>query len=106
MKRKLSRIPPHEIDLSTYENMHFEMKSYPQKTKKTNRGVAKARSDDNVNNLLDELIARTRIYLFYALQANLSKEEARSVRWTREHTRSAHSLQSRFFIGRHREGSP
>ncbi len=38
---------------------------------------------------------------FFKKKVEYQRMEARSVRWTREHTRSAHSLQSRFFIGRH-----
>lgn len=40
--------------------------------------IKKEGTNGNVFNLMDELIARTRVYLFYALQANPSKEEARS----------------------------
>jgi hypothetical protein len=37
--------------------------------------IKKEGTNGNVFNLMDELIARTRVYLFYALQANPSKEE-------------------------------
>ena len=37
--------------------------------------IKKEGTKGNVFNLMDELIARTRVYLFYALQANPSKGE-------------------------------